>query len=69
MDGLTCVVTLRQLGYSGRIVALTGFDDASKRAECLRAGFDDFLAKPFTAAALMATLNAHKGKRSNYKCT
>jgi signal transduction histidine kinase/HAMP domain-containing protein len=68
MDGLTCVGTLRHLGYPGRIVALTGFDDPSKRAECLRAGFDDFLAKPFTAAALMATLNEHKGKRSNYKC-
>jgi len=67
MDGITCVSTLRHLGYNGRVVALTGFDDQSKRDECRRAGFDDFLAKPFAAASLMAMLQQHKGKPSEYR--
>jgi len=67
MGGLECVSCLRSLGYRGRIVALTGHDDDASRAECKRVGFDDHLTKPFKQVELLAMVDKHKGRNSEYK--
>jgi CheY-like chemotaxis protein len=44
-------------GAGVRLVALTGFSDASTRERALAAGFDDFLVKPAHTTALEAVVN------------
>jgi len=48
MDGLTATKRLRNLGYSGPIVALTANASMQDRNVCLAAGCDDFVTKPIT---------------------
>lgn len=47
MDGLTVARELRNSGYSAPLVCVTANDDASFRTNCLTAGFDLWIAKPF----------------------
>jgi CheY-like chemotaxis protein len=58
VNGLAATQQIRQLpGYRDiPIIAMTAnvFDD--DRAQCIAAGMDDFLTKPFTPAELFATL-------------
>jgi CheY-like chemotaxis protein len=58
MDGLQATVAIRAL--PGRadtpILALTANAFSEDRARCLAAGMDDFLGKPFQAAALYGVL-------------
>jgi signal transduction histidine kinase/ligand-binding sensor domain-containing protein/CheY-like chemotaxis protein/HPt (histidine-containing phosphotransfer) domain-containing protein len=59
MDGLTATGLIRKSERDGArvpIVALTANASATHRDLCLEAGCDDFLGKPFTLAALQATL-------------
>lgn len=60
MDGFAATEAIRRLpGQRGRrvpIVALTANTMQGDEARCLRAGMDDFLAKPYTLAQLRATL-------------
>jgi CheY-like chemotaxis protein len=51
MDGFSATEYLRQNQYHGRIVAVTGMENARER--CLRAGCDAFLARPVTLDALL----------------
>jgi len=44
-------------GASVRLVALTGYSDASTRKRASEAGFDDFLVKPAHLSALEAIVN------------
>jgi CheY-like chemotaxis protein len=46
MDGDEATVSLRAGGYAGTIVALTAHAKASDRDKCLRAGCDEYFAKP-----------------------
>ena len=60
MDGFEATAAIRAL-QSGRgmhlpIIAMTANTMASDRQKCLDAGMDDFLAKPYSLAALQATL-------------
>jgi PAS domain S-box-containing protein len=61
LDGFRVVAAQRQreqsTGMHLPIIALTARSAAGERERCLRAGMDDFLAKPVRAAELFAALN------------
>ena len=57
MDGFEALKELRGKGYGGIVVATTARTDAEDRERCLAAGFDGYLAKPFTKEALKALLS------------
>ena len=48
-DGLTAVRELREKGYTGRIVAVTAKSDPEIHETCIRAGCNQFVAKPIDA--------------------
>jgi signal transduction histidine kinase/ligand-binding sensor domain-containing protein/CheY-like chemotaxis protein/HPt (histidine-containing phosphotransfer) domain-containing protein len=60
MDGLAATAALRSSEPPGRhipVIALTADATAEGRAACLAAGMDDYLAKPFSRAALRTMLS------------
>ena len=58
MDGLTATRLIRGRPHGGDvpIIALTANNFAADRSECLAAGMDDFVAKPFDPDRLLATV-------------
>ena len=54
LSGLDATRALRDSGFDGRIVAVSALHDC--RQECLDAGCDDFLGKPFPPAELLRAL-------------
>ncbi|MEZ8096616.1 ATP-binding protein [Photobacterium swingsii] len=52
MDGYTATKTLRQQGYTKPIVALTAGTTTAEREDCLNAGMDDILCKPYQSSEL-----------------
>ncbi|MFI4880314.1 MAG: response regulator [Steroidobacterales bacterium] len=59
MDGLAATRELRRTAGQGPrlpVIALTADATSEARAACVNAGMDDYLTKPFTRAALHATL-------------
>ena len=52
MDGLEATRYLRDVGFRGPIVATSGSASHADIAECLAAGMDDHLPKPFTHGQL-----------------
>ena len=57
LDGLTVLRTLRGAGNTTPAILLTALADVDHRVEGLRAGADDYLAKPFAYAELSARLD------------
>ncbi|GGD59401.1 response regulator transcription factor [Croceicoccus mobilis] len=57
-DGLTVVKQLRDSGVGTPVLMLSALGRTVDRAEGLDAGADDYLAKPFEAAELLARLRA-----------
>lgn len=57
-DGLAIARRLRESGVGTPILMLSALGRSSDRADGLDAGADDYLAKPFEAAELMARLRA-----------
>ncbi|EYD74790.1 hypothetical protein Rumeso_03653 [Rubellimicrobium mesophilum DSM 19309] len=57
MSGIEATREIRRSGQDVRIVGLTGNAFMSDRTECLRAGMDDFLAKPVTLEKLARVLD------------
>lgn len=57
-DGLTILSRLRESGIGTPVLMLSALGRTSDRAEGLDAGADDYLAKPFEAAELLARLRA-----------
>ncbi|MBW4463683.1 MAG: response regulator [Nodosilinea sp. WJT8-NPBG4] len=58
LDGLSLCRRLRQTGYAGPILLLTGRGSNSDKVEGLNAGADDYLIKPYTLTELTARLRA-----------
>jgi two-component system OmpR family response regulator len=58
MDGLTTVKSLRAAGVRTPVLFLTAINGVGDRVEGLDAGGDDYLAKPFAFAELLARVNA-----------
>ena len=65
LDGLVVLQTLRGAGDRTPLVLLTALGEVDHRVEGLRAGADDYLAKPFAYAELSARLDSivrrHRG--------
>lgn len=59
--GAEVVRGLRDDGYSGPILMITGDRSRTTVEECIRAGADDYITKPFTAQHLVARLREHTG--------
>jgi two-component system, sensor histidine kinase and response regulator len=73
MDGYVATGAIREMenknrGNSGAsrvpIVALTGYSTQEDREECLKAGMDDYLGKPFTIAHIKSFLDRWLSGRS-----
>ncbi|MGX5695414.1 response regulator transcription factor [Agromyces soli] len=58
MDGLDVCRRVREQGYTGGIVILTARDGELDRVVGLDVGADDYIAKPFALAELLARLRA-----------
>ncbi|KAF8254090.1 hypothetical protein K440DRAFT_532212 [Wilcoxina mikolae CBS 423.85] len=61
LDGIECTRTVRKLGYSAPIVALTAFADEGNKNECLEAGMNYFLPKPIDKKCLRQVLRTCMG--------
>jgi len=58
MDGREAVKTIRANGYKGPVIMLTGHDSEADTIEGLEAGANDYVAKPFRFAVLLARIRA-----------
>lgn len=58
LDGLSLCRRLRQTGYRGAILLLTGRSGSADKVDGLNAGADDYLVKPYTLTELTARLRA-----------
>jgi CheY-like chemotaxis protein len=62
MDGLAAARELRKRGYRGHIIAATAHTAPTTRMECIEAGCDEYLAKPFSREKLAAILDHRKAE-------
>lgn len=58
MDGLTIVQKIREAGLGTPILFLSALGEVDERVVGLKAGADDYLAKPFAMAELIARIEA-----------
>ena len=61
LDGFEATSQLRSQGLSIPIIALTAFARAEDEQQCLAAGMDDFLSKPFRQSELKAVIGKWLG--------
>ena len=59
MDGREAVKLMRKGGFKAPIIMLTGHDTESDTILGLEAGANDYVAKPFKFAVLLARIRAH----------
>jgi two-component system OmpR family response regulator len=67
MDGFTLCSRLRDGGFVAPILMLTALDDVSDRVNGLDRGADDYLAKPFSMAELLARIRALGRRRVEHR--
>lgn len=54
MSGVECTKRLREhMGYTGVVIALTGYVDESTYAECMKCDIQHFMSKPFDRDSVM----------------
>ena len=58
MDGFEAARVLRSGGFTGSLVAVTGFSDEEYRQRAASSGFDHYLVKPVYFPALMSALES-----------
>ena len=58
LDGLSIVKGVRGMGKQTPVIILSALGDVDERVRGLRAGSDDYLAKPFAFSELLARLDA-----------
>lgn len=58
VTGFDAFRQLREIGYSGKVVALTALTEERDKQRCLEAGFDRYLPKPCTREALSSLLRS-----------
>jgi two-component system OmpR family response regulator len=63
LDGLSIIRTLRAKGITTPVLILSALSDVDERVKGLRAGGDDYLAKPYSFAELLARIEG-LGRRS-----
>ena len=56
MDGFTATETLRHQGYNKPIIALTAGTTSTEREQCIKAGMNDILFKPYKLEDIQDTL-------------
>jgi DNA-binding response OmpR family regulator len=57
MDGIELLRIIRKDNLARKVVMLTGVDELKIARECLKAGADDFITKPFQFQSLFACLD------------
>lgn len=67
VDGLTVCGNLRQAGVATPILMLTSLSSTADKIRGLNAGADDYLAKPFDIAELIARLRALHRRADTYE--
>ncbi|MFP4315927.1 MAG: winged helix-turn-helix domain-containing protein [Desulfovibrionales bacterium] len=65
MDGLSIVKTLRNADDNTPVLILSALGDVDDRVKGLKAGGDDYLAKPYAFAELLARLEALTRRKHN----
>lgn len=59
IDGISATQEIRRLGYRGPVIALTAVATTQMRDQCLEAGCDDYLSKPYRGDTLRVLLTRH----------
>lgn len=67
VDGLTIIQTLRASGNETPALVLTALDKVDEKVKGLKAGADDYLAKPYSFTELMARLEAITRRKAGGK--
>jgi two-component system, OmpR family, response regulator len=67
VDGLTIVQTLRASGNETPIILLTALDKVDEKVKGLKAGADDYLAKPYSFTELLARLETISRRKTGEK--
>lgn len=66
IDGYEATRRLRQSGYTGLIVAVTGHTTSYDRQKCLEVGCNDYVAKPIDREKFLATVTGHVACRQRH---
>jgi CheY-like chemotaxis protein len=65
MDGFEAVRAMRDRGHAVPVIAITAAILQNSRSDCIAAGFDDLLNKPFDRERLLAVIGRYLGKQSD----
>lgn len=59
MNGIECTRYLRQHGYQGIIIGITGFTDQNITSDCIDAGMTHVMTKPITREVILTFLDTY----------
>jgi CheY-like chemotaxis protein len=59
MNGIEAYKKLREMGYTGKVVALTAYAMAEERENINSVGFDDYISKPYTTEEIQNLLRKY----------